>query len=259
MKSLNEVTPWRTRASMSARVWSLTSRTITCRPKSTCALPAALASQRSYPAWRLSPASWIAKSTIVVVPPQAAAAVPVSKSSAENVPPKGMSRWVCASMPPGITYRPDASITVSAPASRPRPTAATDSPSTSTSAATVSPAVTTVPPRISVLNAVWLGSRCGGGRRLLAPGREHHHQHPVEDERHDEADHPAVVVERLEDPDDAGGGEGAGRAGRRVRAADRQQPSDEDADQPPEVPATGVAVDAVGLVQVGQPQVPTPD
>jgi hypothetical protein len=47
------------------------------------------------------PRAWMAKSTIVVVPPMAAARVPVSKSSAELDPPKGMSRCVCASMPPG--------------------------------------------------------------------------------------------------------------------------------------------------------------
>ena len=48
----------------------------------------------------------------VVVPPMAAARVPVSKSSADVVPPKGMSRWVCTSMPPGSTSRPVASTTV---------------------------------------------------------------------------------------------------------------------------------------------------
>jgi len=36
-----------------------------------------------------------------VVPPMAAARVPVRKSSAETVPPKGISMWVWASMPPG--------------------------------------------------------------------------------------------------------------------------------------------------------------
>ena len=43
----------------------------------------------------------------------------VSKSSAEVVPPNGMSRWVCTSMPPGITSLPEASITVSAGRLRP--------------------------------------------------------------------------------------------------------------------------------------------
>ena len=56
----------------------------------------------------------MAKSTIVVVPPNAAAIVPDSKSSAEVVPPNGMSMWVCTSMPPGSTYLPVASITRSA-------------------------------------------------------------------------------------------------------------------------------------------------
>jgi hypothetical protein len=35
------------------------------------------------------------------VPPHAAAVVPVANVSAENVPPKGISMWVWASMPPG--------------------------------------------------------------------------------------------------------------------------------------------------------------
>ena len=59
---------------------------------------------------------WIAKSTIVVVPPLAAAVVPVSKVSEAEVPPNGISMWVCASTPPGTTYFPVASITVSTPA-----------------------------------------------------------------------------------------------------------------------------------------------
>ena len=42
------------------------------------------------------PRAWMAKSTMLVVPPNAAARVPVSKSSADVVPPKGMSRCVCA-------------------------------------------------------------------------------------------------------------------------------------------------------------------
>jgi hypothetical protein len=43
------------------------------------------------------------KSMIVVVPPAAAALVPVKKSSEATVPMKGSSMWVCGSMPPGIT------------------------------------------------------------------------------------------------------------------------------------------------------------
>ena len=54
---------------------------------------------------------WIAKSTMDVVPPYAAAIVPDSKSSADVVPPNGMSRCVCTSMPPGITSLPAASRT----------------------------------------------------------------------------------------------------------------------------------------------------
>ena len=55
---------------------------------------------------------------IEVVPPQAAAVVPVSKVSLALVPPKGSSMWVWASMPPGMTYFPAASITVSTLAAR---------------------------------------------------------------------------------------------------------------------------------------------
>ena len=51
---------------------------------------------------------------MVVVPPKAAAMVPDSKSSAEVVPPNGMSMWVWTSMPPGRTNLPLASMTLSA-------------------------------------------------------------------------------------------------------------------------------------------------
>ena len=63
----------------------------------------ALASQVSSPWESDSPKLCTAKSTIVVVPPNAAARVPVAKSSEANVPPNGSSMWVCTSIPPGIT------------------------------------------------------------------------------------------------------------------------------------------------------------
>ena len=47
--------------------------------------------------------AWMAKSMTVVTPPQAAALVPFSKSSALTVPPKGSCRWTCPSMAPGKT------------------------------------------------------------------------------------------------------------------------------------------------------------
>ena len=105
---------------------------------------------------------------IVVVPPQAAARVPVSKVSEASVPPNGSSMWVWASMPPGITYLPVASITVSTFAARSTPssaepgdsTAAIVSPSTSTSAVAVPVALTTVPPVIK---------QWSHGRPLRAP------------------------------------------------------------------------------------------
>src|SRR5439155_11725302 len=89
---------------------------------------------------------------IVVVPPYAAARVPVSNVSLAAVPPNGSSMWVCASIPPGITYLPPASITSSTAivglnaGSR---TATIFSPSTSTSATRVPVGPTTVPPLTS--------------------------------------------------------------------------------------------------------------
>ena len=62
----------------------------------------------------------MAKSITDVVPPCAAADVPVRKSSADIVPPKGMSRCVCTSMPPGMTIWPAASIVRSAGTGRSR-------------------------------------------------------------------------------------------------------------------------------------------
>ena len=67
------------------------------------ALPSALACQASRPARSEDPFDWTAKSTIDVVPPNAAARVPVSNVSFANVPPKGSSMWVWTSMPPGMT------------------------------------------------------------------------------------------------------------------------------------------------------------
>src|SRR5689334_5626907 len=102
----------------------------------------------------------MAKSMIVVVPPWAAATVPVSKSSEEFVPPNGRSMCVWQSMPPGMTYCP-AALTVWSTA--PSPSAARCdawvmatilSPSIQTSAAKVSDAVTTVPSLMSVRMSV---------------------------------------------------------------------------------------------------------
>jgi hypothetical protein len=66
-------------------------------------LPSAFACQASSPSRSEPPTCWIAKSTIVVVPPHAAARVPVSNVSDAVVPPKGISMWVCPSTPPGTT------------------------------------------------------------------------------------------------------------------------------------------------------------
>src|SRR5579859_2022338 len=108
----------------------------------------------------------MAKSMSVVVPPKAAAMVPVSKSSALVVPPKGMSRCVCTSMPPGINSNPVASMmrpafsTGSCVAMAP-----TRSPVIPTSARQVSVAVTTVALRITVSKRMgFLSGRLYDGR-----------------------------------------------------------------------------------------------
>src|SRR5947207_12432392 len=154
-------------------------------------LPSALACHLSSVASSEVPLAWTAKSMIVVVPPHAAARVPVSKVSAENVPPNGISMCVCTSIPPGSTYLPVASMTWSAataaasspasPVTALASTAAIFSPATSTSASSVPDAVTTVPPLIRVvLMALPPGSRL--------------HQRPV-------GVGPAVSVELPQVPD----------------------------------------------------------
>src|SRR5918997_565792 len=104
---------------------------------------------------------------IVVVPPHAAARVPVSKVSEAAVPPKGSSMWVWASMPPGMTYLPVASTTASTLSSRSTPsrldrgvrTAAMVSPSTKTSATAIPVALITVPPLMRVVLTATPSSR----------------------------------------------------------------------------------------------------
>src|SRR5579884_1926373 len=90
----------------------------------------------------------LTKSTIVVIPPAAAARVPEQKSSLLTVPATGSSMWVCGSMKPGKTYLPAASITSAASSSRPGPIATIDPPSTATSACRCLVSVTTSPFRI---------------------------------------------------------------------------------------------------------------
>lgn len=88
---------------------------------------------------------------MVVVPPAAAAAVPVAQSSVVTVPPKGIAMWVWASMKPGMTSLPEA-CTISAPSDgRSVPTAAIFSSSTRTSASKLPSAVTILPPVKSIL------------------------------------------------------------------------------------------------------------
>src|SRR6478735_8182476 len=118
-------------------------------------LPSALACQASRPSRRLCPTLCTAKSTMVVVPPQAAARVPVSKVSEAEVPPNGSSMWVWTSTPPGITYFPVASMTLSAvqasAAGVPEAARAAIRPSSiRTSAWISSDAVMTRPPRMTV-------------------------------------------------------------------------------------------------------------
>src|SRR5215213_9091160 len=117
-------------------------------------LPSALSCQRPRASCTEPPVFCTAKSTIVVMPPHAAAIVPVSNVSLDSVPPNGISMWVCTSTPPCTTYLPVASTVTSAATPRtsacPGPrTAAIVSPSISTSAALRPAGLTTVPPEIS--------------------------------------------------------------------------------------------------------------
>src|SRR4026207_1570355 len=153
------------------------------------ALPSAFDIQGSH-AWRIAPPRpWTPTSTRVVVPPNAAAIVPDSKSSAEVVPPNGMSRWVCTSMPPGMTYLPPASMPVSPGAAfRSTPTAAIFSPSIRTSPLYRSVAVTTVPFLISVaisdLHHLPVGLRPAIAEELPGPADllDHPHVHRAADQ-----------------------------------------------------------------------------
>ena len=108
---------------------------------------------------------WSEKSTIVVVPPASAAALPVSQSSAVIVPPNGMSRCVWPSMKPGITRAPETSTTSAPSRGRSSPTAAIVSPSTATSARNEPSAVTTVPPA----NTFTIGTPCFACSANTAP------------------------------------------------------------------------------------------
>src|SRR5438876_76079 len=88
-------------------------------PTSTHALARRLC-QSSSPTRGLFPAVWLQKSMRVVVPPNAAAFVPVSTVSTVCVGPNSQSRWVCTSTPLGKTSRPLASCPLaSAPAAAP--------------------------------------------------------------------------------------------------------------------------------------------
>ena len=135
VNNLKLVTPSRSiRVLTSARVLSLTSTMIMWAPTSTQALAARLC-QSSRPTSGLSPRVWLQKSTTQVVPPKAAALVPVPKVSTVRATPKSQSRCVCTSIPPGITSRPLASCTsTSPPASMPLPMVCTRPSSIRTSA-----------------------------------------------------------------------------------------------------------------------------
>ena len=85
-----------------------------CAPTSTQRL-AERACQSSRPASGLAPWLWLAKSITLVVPPKAAAMVPVPNVSTVRALPNSQSMWVCTSIAPGMTRSPPASWT-SAPA-----------------------------------------------------------------------------------------------------------------------------------------------
>jgi len=113
------------------------------------------------------PRAWMAKSIIVVVPPMAAARVPLSKSSLDVEPPNGISRCVCASMPPGSSSIPVASSTSWAASGwMPGRTSRIACPSINMSAWAVFSADTTVPFRMSnpISSSFRFGLRVASGR-----------------------------------------------------------------------------------------------
>src|SRR4051794_2092162 len=125
-------------------------------------LPSAFSCHRPRASCTLPPVFCTAKSTIVVMPPHAAATVPVSNVSLDSVPPNGISMWVWTSTPPGTTYLPVASMVVSAATPRASAcpgarTAAIVWPSISTSAGVAPVGLTTVPPVMSVVAIRWSG------------------------------------------------------------------------------------------------------
>ncbi len=103
---------------------------------------------QSSSAWRkVSPFFWMAKSTMDVVPPNMADVEPVEKSSMVVAPMKGMSKWVCTSMPPGTTTLPRASSvflagSVMLPTATTRPSATARSPTKESDADTMVPPLT---------------------------------------------------------------------------------------------------------------------
>jgi hypothetical protein len=117
----------------------------TWKPKSQRALSSALRCHSARASASDWPSPWMQKSTIIVVPPASAAAVPVSQSSAVIVPPNGMSMWVWPSMKPGMSSLP-ATSTRSPPSGSVPPTWAIFPSRMAMSAWKEPSAVTTVPP-----------------------------------------------------------------------------------------------------------------
>ena len=129
MKSLKDVTPSRSiRVRTSRSASSLTRFRMRCAPMSTLAVSAR--PRHSSRAAKGVADPWLQKSTMVVVPPNAAALVPEAKVSTVRAVPNSQSRWVWTSTPPGKTRRPLASWTsTSRPADKSLPTERIVSPS----------------------------------------------------------------------------------------------------------------------------------
>src|SRR5512146_1012627 len=121
-----------------------------CRAKSTAARPWARARRASRACASVSPGPGSTKSITVVVPPQAAAIVPLSQSSLERVAPTGISRCTCGSTAPGSTTKPSAGR-VRRPA-RSWPMAAITPSWTARSDWKTAPAVMSAPPRMTRSN-----------------------------------------------------------------------------------------------------------
>jgi len=113
MKNFSDVWPASCSGTMLSRLFSVGLSSTGCMKKSTIDSDCASATSRAMPSAIVSSLSGKLMLPTVVMPPAAAARLPDSKSSDQLTSRErrlGGVRCTCASTPPGVTIRPDASI-----------------------------------------------------------------------------------------------------------------------------------------------------